>query len=217
MKKTILIALFLGCLTSFASAGMKAGVTVSGYDLTLSGNESKTSGTDVQRASEEVQGATGSFFIEYSPDMLGNRISFGVDVVPYDIDMGSVSNVRTGGTLGNQNNQSGTNSASVEMEMPVTAYILIPTEQGLYLKAGASQANLSISESITTGSQYPDEEIYGFHANIGYEHTFDTMFVRGEVGYSEWVPVTVTSSSRRMTIEGEMDGTSARISIGTSF
>ena len=192
-------------------------VTVSGFALDASGNESKTSGTDVQRASEEIEGATGSLFIEYSPDLLGNRISFGVDVVPYDIDMGSVSNVRNGATLGNQNNQSGTNSASVEMEMPVTAYVLIPSEQGLYLKAGVSHANLSISESITTQSQYPDEEIYGFHGNIGYEHDFDTMFVRAELGYSEWVPVTVTSSSRRMTIEGELEGTTARISIGTSF
>ncbi len=42
MRKTILVALFLGCLTSLASADMKAGVTVSGYQLDANGKENRS-------------------------------------------------------------------------------------------------------------------------------------------------------------------------------
>ncbi len=219
MRKTILIALFLGCLTSLASAGMKAGVTVSGHQLDASGKEDKSG----QSRGEDIAGATGSIFAEYSIDAL-NGVAIGLDVVPYEIDMGSVSNVRIGDTMGNQDNQSGTNSASVDMEYPITAYFLVPSEQGLYLKAGVSYANLHIKESLTTNSTYPDQELFGGHINIGYEHELGNYkygsgdaFIRVEVGYSEWETVKAKSSSGRNTVTADLDGMSARISIGKAF
>ena len=221
MRKTILIALFLGCLTSLASAEMKAGITVSGYQLDANGKESKSG----QSRGEDIAGATGSIFAEYSIDAL-NGVAIGLDVVPYDIDMGSVSNVRNGVTMGNQDNQSGTNSASVDMEYPITAYFLVPSEQGLYLKAGVSYANLNITESLTTNSTYPDQELFGGHINIGYEYELggnyeygpgEGAFIRIEAGYSEWETVKVKSSSGRNTVTADLDGMSARISIGKAF
>jgi hypothetical protein len=219
MRKTILIALFLGCLTSLASAGMKAGVTVSGYQLDANGKESKSG----QSRGEDIAGATGSIFAEYSIDAL-NGVAIGLDIVPYDIDMGSVSNVRNGVTSGNQNNQSGTNSATVDMEYPITAYFLVPSEQGLYLKAGVSYANLNIKESLTTNSTYPDQELFGGHINVGYEHELGNYeygsgdaFIRVEAGYSNWATVKAKSSSGRNTVTADLDGMSARISIGKAF
>tara|TARA_Y100000031_G_scaffold44488_1_gene50961 strand:- start:713 stop:1378 length:666 start_codon:yes stop_codon:yes gene_type:complete len=221
MRKTILIALFLGCLTSLASAEMKAGITVSGYQLDANGKESESG----QSRSEDIAGATGSIFAEYSIDAL-NGVAIGLDIVPYDIDMGSVTNVRNGVTNGNQNNQSGTNSASVDMEYPITAYFLIPSEQGLYLKAGVSYANLNITESLTTNSTYPDQELFGGHINVGYEYELggnyeygpgEGAFIRIEAGYSEWETVKVKSSSGRNTVTADLDGMSARISIGKAF
>ncbi len=221
MRKTILIALFLGCLTSLASAEMKAGITVSGYQLDVSGKEDKSG----QSRGEDIAGVTGSIFAEYSIDAL-NGVAIGLDVVPYDIDMGSVSNARIGDTMGNQDNQSGTNSASVDMEYPITAYFLVPSEQGLYLKAGVSYANLNIKESLTTNSTYPNQELYGGHINVGYEYELggnyeygpgEGAFIRIEAGYSEWDTVTVKSSSGRNTVTADLDGMSARISIGKAF
>ena len=218
MRKTILIALFLGCLTSLASAGMKAGVTVSGHQLDASGKEDKSG----QSRGEDIAGATGSIFAEYSIDAL-NGVAIGLDIVPYDIDMGSVSNVRNN-TVGNQNNNNGTNSVSVDMEYPITAYFLVPSEQGLYLKAGVSYANLYIKESLTTNSTYPDQELFGGHINIGYEHELGNYkygsgdaFIRVEAGYSEWQTVKAKSSSGRNTVTADLDGMSARISIGKTF
>jgi hypothetical protein len=221
MRKTILIALFLGCLTSLASAGMKAGVTVSGYQLDANGKEDKSG----QSRSEDIAGVTGSIFAEYSIDAL-NGVAIGLDIVPYDIDMGSVSNVRNGVTSGNQNNQSGTNSATVDMEYPITAYFLVPSEQGLYLKAGVSYANLNIKESLTTNSTYKDQELFGGHINVGYEYELggnyeygpgEGAFIRIEAGYSNWATVKVESSSGRNTVTADLDGMSARISIGKAF
>ena len=219
MRKTILIALFLGCLTSLASAGMKAGVTVSGYQLDASGKEDKSG----QSRGEDIAGVTGSIFAEYSIDAL-NGVAIGLDIVPYEIDMGSGSNVRNGVTMGNQNNQSGTNKASVDMQYPITAYFLVPSEQGLYLKAGVSYANLNIRESLTTNSTYKDQELFGGHINIGYEHELGNYkygpgdaFIRVEAGYSNWATVKAKSSSGRNTVTADLDGMSARISIGKAF
>ena len=221
MRKTILIALFLGCLTSLASAEMKAGITVSGYQLDANGKESGSG----QSRGEDIAGATGSIFAEYSIDAL-NGVAIGLDIVPYDIDMGSVSNVRNGDTEGNQDNNTGTNSASVDMEYPITAYFLVPSEQGLYLKAGVSYANLNIKESLTTNSTYKDQELFGGHINVGYEYELggnyeygpgEGAFIRIEAGYSEWETVKVKSSSGRNTVTADLDGMSARISIGKAF
>lgn len=221
MRKTILIALFLGCLTSLASAEMKAGITVSGYQLDANGKESGSG----QSRGEDIAGATGSIFAEYSIDAL-NGVAIGLDIVPYDIDMGAVSNVRNGDTEGNQDNNTGTNSASVDMEYPITAYFLVPSEQGLYLKAGVSYANLNIKESLTTNTSYPNQELYGGHINVGYEYELggnyeygpgEGAFIRIEAGYSEWETVKVKSSSGRNTVTADLDGMSARISIGKAF
>ena len=221
MRKTILIALFLGCLTSLASAGMKAGVTVSGHQLDASGKEDKSG----QSRGEDIAGVTGSIFAEYSIDAL-NGVAIGLDVVPYEIDMGAVSNVRVLNSDGNQDNNVGTNSASVDMQYPITAYFLVPSEQGLYLKAGVSYANLNIKESLTTNSTYKDQELYGGHINVGYEYELggnyeygpgEGAFIRIEAGYSEWETVKAKSSSGRNTVTADLDGMSARISIGKAF
>ena len=219
MRKTILIALFLGCLTSLASAEMKAGITVSGYQLDANGKESKSG----QSRAEDIAGATGSIFAEYSIDAL-NGVVIGLDVVPYEIDMGAVSNVRVLNSDGNQDNNVGTNSASVDMQYPITAYFLVPSEQGLYLKAGVSYANLNVKESLTTNSTYKDQELFGGHINVGYEHALGNYeygsgdaFIRIEAGYSEWETVKVKSSSGRNTVTADLDGMSARISIGKAF
>ena len=223
MRKTILIALFLGCLTSLASAEMKAGITVSGYQLDANGRESGSG----QSRGEDIAGVTGSIFAEYSIDAL-NGVAIGLDVVPYEIDMGAVSNARIGahpsGVVGD--NQVGTNSASVDMQYPITAYFLVPSEQGLYLKAGVSYANLNIKESLTTNSTYPNQELYGGHINVGYEYELggnyeygpgEGAFIRAEIGLSEWETIKVKSSSGRNTVTGDLDGMSARISIGKAF
>ena len=221
MRKTILIALFLGCLTSLASADMKAGITVSGYQLDANGKENRSG----QSRGEDIAGVTGSIFAEYSIDAL-NGVAIGLDVVPYEIDMGAVSNARNGATAGNQDNQTGTNSASVDMQYPITAYFLVPSEQGLYLKAGVSYANLNIKESLTTNTSYPNQELYGGHINVGYEYELggnyeygpgEGAFIRIEAGYSEWETVKAKSSSGRNTVTADLDGMSARISIGKAF
>ena len=64
MKKTILIAFLLGCLTTFASAEMKAGISITGYDLDADGKESNINPTEGDKSeSADIMGVTASVFI----------------------------------------------------------------------------------------------------------------------------------------------------------
>ena len=218
MKKTLLITFVLGLLTSIASAEMKAGITASGYMLDANGKETNNNQKSESRG-EDIAGGTVSLFAEYSFGMA----SIGVDIVPYDIDMGTVDNKRdaTGnnpnGTKGTDG-QDGTNSATVDLTNNVTVYALVPIEDtAFYLKAGVGYADAKISESMTTNSNYPDTEIYSAHVSLGYEMDLGEAFVRAEAGYSAWEDTTVKSSSGRNQVEVELDGAHARISVGTKF
>ena len=224
MKKTLLIAFILSCATSFASAaGLKVGITGSGYEIDAVGKEEKLTRTD-QNRTETLEGATASLFAEFNVDVpvLPAGLSIGVDYVPYDIDMGAVENARNALGNNNQSNQGsdgqvGTNTADIVLEGSTTLYVLIPTEAGLYLKLGYSEADVIINETMTTGSNYPNQTLEGLHVNLGLEKEMGPIFVRGEVGFSDWDTVKSTSSTGRTTYSADLDGTNVRISIGKAF
>ena len=103
------------------------------------------------------------------------------------------------------------------LEGSTTLYVLIPTEAGLYLKLGYSEADVIINETMTTGSNYPNQTLEGLHVNLGLEKEMGPIFVRGEVGFSDWDTVKSTSSTGRTTYSADLDGTNVRISIGKAF
>ena len=193
------------------------GLTITGLDAHADGEEMSRGVKQVR--GEDIQGVFASFFIEKD---LG-PMSVGLDIAPYDIASGSVTNVRSaGGSFSSQ-----TNTAEVEINDNIGVYGTVDLgDTGAYLKAMVSSHNMEATTTIMnktttdtqTNSTYPSERFFGGHLSIGVERDLGDVFIRGEAGVSEYEKVTSKSSSGNTTVTAQIEsGIHARISIGRTF
>ncbi len=215
--KTILITLLFAGFSTFSYAEGKMGLTITGLDA--NGDAAEMSRGVEQTRSEDVQGVFASFFIEKD---LG-PMSVGLDIAPYDIASGSVTNVRSaGGSFSSQ-----TNTAEVEINDNFGLYGKMDlSDTGAYIKAMISSHNMEATTTIMnktttdtqTNSTYPSERFLGGHLSLGVERDLGDVFIRGEAGISEYEKVTSKSSSGNTTVTAQIEnGIHARISIGRAF
>ena len=215
--KTILITLLFAGFSTFSYAEGKMGLTITGLDA--SGDAAEMSRGVEQTRSEDIQGAFASFFIEKD---LG-PMSIGLDIAPYDIASGSVTNVRAAGGAANAQ----TNTAEIEINDNFGVYGKMDlSDTGAYIKAMVSSHNMEATTTIMnktttdtqTNSTYPSERFLGGHLSIGVERDLGDVFIRGEAGVSEYEKVTSKSSSGNTTVTAQIEsGIHARISIGRAF
>ena len=222
MKKiqTILITLLFAGFSTFASAEGRMGVTIMGLDA--AGNAEEMSRGNEQTRSEDLQGAFFSLFIEKEVDTPVGSMALGIDVNPMDIASGSVANVRQDGHADSQ-----TNTAEIEIVDNIGGYVIMDLgDTGAYFKAMVSshkmEATTTIMNKTTTDTQtnstYPSERFLGGHLSLGVERDLGDMFIRGEVGASEYQKVESKSSSGNTTVTAQIEnGVHARISIGRAF
>ena len=212
MKKITIIAvafaLSMISSISLAESFVKAGLTVTGYDLTGKGTE-RSRGVLVEKT-VDIQAPTASVFAEVGYGMDVASISVGVDIIPYDIDSETITNART---------DSQTNTVSATLQNNYGAYLLLSHNSGAYIKAMASWHEVVSNETIdSAGSTYGNDDIMAGHVSVGYEKDMGEYFVRGELGRSEFEKAKFTSSSGNTTTTAHLkDGTHARISIGKQF
>lgn len=220
MKKihTILITLLFAGFSTFANAEGRMGVTIMGLDA--SGNAEEMSRGNEQTRSEDLQGVIASFFIEKGFDTPVGPMAVGLDIAPYDIAEVSVLNARADGT-----NQ----TADVSISENYGAYVTMGLgDSGAYVKAMVTSHNADVTSTkimniqgkatSSTNSTYPDQDFLGGHVSLGFERDMGEMFIRGEVGASEYQKVESKSSSGNTTVTAQVEnGTHARISIGKAF
>ena len=216
--KTILITLLFAGFSTVSNAEVKGGITIMGLDA--AGNAEEMSRGVEQTRNEDLQGFIASFFIEKGFDTPVGPMAIGLDVAPYDIAEVSVLNARADGT-----NQ----TADVSISENYGAYVTMGLgDSGAYIKAMVTShnadvtstkiANKSGNSDTTVNSTYPDQSFMGGHVSLGFERDMGGMFIRGEVGASEYEKVTSKSSSGRTTVTAQIEnGTHARVSIGKAF
>ena len=215
--KTILITLLFAGFSTFSYAEGKMGLTITGLDA--SGSAEEMSRGVEQTRSEDIQGVFASFFIEKDLGVM----SIGLDINPMDIASGSVTNVRScGGSFSCQ-----TNTAEVEITDNIGLYGTMDLgDTGAYIKAMISshemEATTTIMNKTTTDTQtnstYPSQNFLGGHLSLGVERDLGDVFIRGEVGASEYEKVTSKSSSGNTTVTAKIEsGIHARISVGRAF
>ena len=111
-----------------------------------------------------------------------------------------------------------TNTVKIAFENMSTTYVTFNVTENLYVKAGSISVDLVTKESLGTGGSYGDESLGGDMAGIGMEQEFDNgLFVRAEGTLIDIDnPTAQTSGDHTITIKN-IEGASARLSIGKSF
>ena len=216
--KTILITLLFAGFSTVSNAEVKGGITIMGLDA--AGNAEEMSRGVEQKRNEDLQGVIASIFIEKGFDTPVGPMAIGLDVAPYDIADVSVLNARADGT-----NQ----TADVSISENYGAYVTMGLgDSGAYIKAMVTTHNADVTSTkisniqdkstTATNSTYPDQSFKGGHISLGFERDMGDMFIRGEVGASEYQKVESKSTSGNTTVTAQIEnGTHARISIGKAF
>ena len=218
ISKILSLILFSFTLGSFAIAEVKMGFSVSAIDMEATAKEEKWSYFKAaQKKTEKMQIPMGSIFIEKDFGVL----SIGLDIVPYDLDSETLDNARTAG-VGGDDQDTTDSKVLVTVEKPLMIYALLQNEVGAFIRLGASKANVITKETITTGSTYPNAEVYGGHVSVGMEKAFgdEGLSFRVEGGYSGYTNITVVNdqSARPTKIHvQDMSGLTARISLLKTF
>ena len=217
ISKILSLVLFSFTLGSYALAEVKMGFSVSAIDMEATATEEKfnAAANNHPAETEEMQIPMGSIFIEKDFGVL----SIGLDIVPYDLESETLDNARTAQNGLNNAGQDTTDSkVTVTVETPVMIYALLQNDAGVFIRLGASNAKVKTVETITTGSTYPNAEIYGGHISLGMEKEFGDqgLSFRVEGGYSEYTNITVvnnqTARPTKIHVQ-DMTGVTARISL----
>ncbi len=206
--------IILLALTVKVNAGASMGVSAMVMDIDGSGSETvigenkNTGGT----SSESV--SVGSIFFETEQT---NGWVLGIDLIPGSAEFVNQSKTQTNVTSAAGATESKTQKVSGDIENHFTIYVEKDVYNGVYLKVGGQSVDIVSTESIGTGSQYPDTTLYGYTAGIGYRYDLDNMFIKLEYSYQDYDDFKLESSNTTNFVEGEIDAHTGKLAIGYKF
>ena len=216
MKK-ISIAILMTFMTfNMASAELGVNIGVSGQVGVFEARATEKEATDIH--SEEAMAAFGysSLFIEKT---LGSMITIGLDYVPTTLES-ETSTYHRGDTDAASVVTTKLQKVQVDFDQFVTYYIALNLTENFYVKGGWSTVDVNTKEELATGSKYGDASLDGTTFGAGYNKSFDSgLFLRAEANVTEFGGVTLTSTtnSDNKVVVDDLNGVSAKISIGKSF
>ncbi len=217
MKK-IIIGLFAILYSFSASAEVGVNVGISGqigvFEATAHEKEGP-SGAVEKSGEEDAMAALGyaSIFIEKD---LGPILTIGLDYVPAALESETTDTTRTDATSGA--GAAVTQKVQVDFEDLTTVYVALRLTESFYVKAGMAQVDVITNESLGTGSTYANTDLDGTVLGVGYNHTLDNgVFVRAEGTYQSFDGTTLAGSGDTSVTVDEINGASAKFSIGKSF
>ena len=229
MKKLIIAVAIMFSYFSIASAELGVNVGVSAQIGTFEGNASEGStdtGTRQTTKNQEALFGSGSFFIEktlgFLPGPLG-RLSIGYDNIAHDIKTGTASNFQnnTASASGGNGEISFNNQVSATIDGFKTVYATARITDWLYVKGGSVTVDVTTTETLASGGSYPNTSLDGTMYGIGIHQAKDNgVFFRLEYNDYTIDGVTLTNqgaTSNRTVILNDLDGSTARVSIGKSF
>jgi hypothetical protein len=222
MKKIVLLVSFiLGSFTMVsAEIGVNLGVSgnLSVFHATGTERDRNTARTGTEISKEDATGVAGyaSVFLEKT---LGDRFSVGLDYVPTALESETAQNVRQDITTTTATTAR-TNSVKVAFEDLTTLYVALNVTDSFYVKAGMAQVDVITKENLATGSAYGDTKLDATVFGLGFNNSFgDGMFYRIEGTYMDFEDATLqsTSNTDNSVSLNDLEGASAKISIGKSF
>ena len=208
MKKTLLVIMitmltFVGKSYAEMTYGVSLGLTKINADGT------ETEGGETNDGSADHNVIIPSLFAEYA---YSDTISVGLDYIPLKADVSDKTKSRsdtetsvTGTTT--TTSTSRTQSAQAELSNHVTLYSNYMLNDATYVKAGVAFVQLETQESLGTGSNYGNEDIYGAVIGVGAKSGNS----RFEIVYTDYEDVSLTSTVARTgvttnnTIDADLD------------
>ena len=214
MKKITALIFSLLFYTSVANAeGPSIGFSLMAGQLNTDGSESEDSRSkavsDVNSKSITEQFYGASIFFEV---VGANGAAIGIDYVPMDLELGSESrtDAAVATAAGGAENDTGTRTASADMNNLITLYANIPTGyMDTYALLGIHMTEITTSETLKT-STYGNEEVFG--AQIGFGQRRGNL--KYEVSYSDFEDIRIESSSGKSFVEADADALTFKIAYG---
>ena len=118
----------------------------------------------------------------------------------------------------NSEGDTGSYKADAELDNVFQIYTDIPMgDNGVYLKLGIQHVTLVTLESLNSGSTYPDEDLMGYTAGLGYKADLpvSNTYYKAEVTYTDFDTYEKTSNGNK--VVADLDAVTARLSIGYNF
>lgn len=206
--KTIALAICAALITTFASAEKRVGLNLSYHMFEGTGTETLRQSNAVTNYDESGEVLAPSIFFEVMNDQ---GLGFGIDYVP-------VAEIGSGvGADDDDAETSGNNNVSAEFVSHTTLYFIAEASNGLYGKLGYVMADIDTTENLATGDAYPNTDTEGLTVAIGKNFTtVNGLFVRGDVSYTDYDHVEITSTGGSK-VKADVENTSVTLSIGKSF
>ena len=237
IKKILSTLLVSSALFVFAATGSMAdrptlsvGFTSAygGYEATGQENEGAGSPQEITKATESGEFGYSSLFIELS---FADRVTIGaswmVDAIQSEVTSRTdslcteVTKLPIEGcpVVGDE----GTSSVSARFSNLVTGYVEVNIWNGLYAKYGIMEMDVETKENLHTDSQYPNATMDGNTYGFGWKGSFDNgVFVKTETLMQDWSSLSLTATgstgtANGNTVEANLSGAVAQISIGKAF
>ena len=194
MKKTLLV-IMITMLTFVGKsyAEMTYGISVGLTKINADGTE--TEGGETNDGSADHNVIIPSLFAEYA---YSDTISVGLDYIPLTADVSDKTQVRSDTETSVTGTKTTTTtsraqSAQAELSNHVTLYSNYMLTDTAFVKAGVAFVQLETQESLGTGSNYGNEDIYGAVIGIGSKRGNS----RFELVYTDYEDVSLTSTVAR--------------------
>jgi len=216
MKKllTTLTSLIFALFVSANANAASVGVSVSVMDIEGDGKET-VGGTNANTGGSSSETAEApSIFIETSPSDSGWVV--GLDWIPASAEFVNQSKTQTNVTTAAGATESKTQKVAADLDNHITFYIEKSLAGGFYAKAGIIHVDITTNESIGTGAEYGDTDLFGRTFGVGYRYDMGNLFMKLEASMSDYDEIELTSSSGNRA-EGDIDVTAGRLAIGYSF
>ena len=210
------ISLFLTVLPSQAKE-IRIGAALAMTDVDAEGSEilkdAATKDTTEASATTNIP----SLFLELSMD---NGFGLGVEHVTGTADISSTTRSRAD----DDNQTSGGNKASAEIDGLTSVYLIKTFENGLFIKAGKTSTTVTTKEVLNTGSKYDNADIDGNLIGIGFSKTNDNgIFVRLSGEVTDYDTINLTSKTADAVtgtfnkVSADVDTMAMKISVGKAF
>ena len=210
MKKlNIFVATLMFIAFTSVKAEMQIGLGLIGGQTSISGTETEGSAADTsdRSASFDEIFVGGDIFAEY---ISGNGISYGVSLVPFNIEIGDGSRTDSNSAADvAAEADTGTRTASAEISNLITLYTNIPMgTNGWYGLLGYHHTTVETSETLNE-STYGNKSITGYQVGLGMK----SGKIKYEISYSDFEDISLsTENGGNNSISADADAMAFRMS-----